>query len=713
LGLIARHNLYDWGVYYYDDLEFQSIVSEIPQGFIDFQGAHVEGNETVSINYLFPWSSSQTWWQNGLWHGDGYFVTENALDFQPFGEAANSVLASAQGLVDEACRRGDELWIQISNSQGITGYGHLDARTVRPGLMGRMVRQGQYLGELWNPNPGGNLPSGACGSGHSPHLHFVLPSKTTVIDGVSADTMGSDARLGVPYTSSNIRVDEERFNTNVIMCSDYYLSGICESFSTNSSNLAQNPIGDNIASSLFIPAGWEVVMWQESGYQNTCFRFDAISSDRAISRLTAYGFVDCGRGQPNMSQSLDNAISSIEVTARLYCSDTLSCDPVSTPSPGSTVTHIPTPAPLTGVILYEHPNYQSLLINYTGVGSYNLAPAINDLTSSVRVPAGWSVQVFEHADLQGSERCINSDNPNLADWTFDSMVSSVKIFDQPNCPRIATNEWYVEYFDNIDFSDRRCTETIAEDMFRRDWNGSDSRPCQAIGTGETWSARFTASFNLTGGTYVFRAEHDDGVRWSIDGQLVLASWAGAATTWSEPIQLSSGVHSMTIEFRQNFGGSRLFVDWWGPIVDWWGPSGLPWPPPTPTPDPARTLLSFPDGIPPIGFGTGADGNIVVTSGQTLYTDAVRTLLTADTAVGAIALSVTDVSGFSVGNEVLIYGSQGPTAGRYRFGRIASVGSGQIVLASALDLFWRAHLIWTSTVAQMDARRSFASPITPT
>jgi len=215
-------------------------------------------------------------------------------------------------------------------------------------LMGRMVRQGQYLGELWNPNPGGNLPSGACGSGHSPHLHFVLPSKTTVIDGVSADTMGSDARLGVPYTSSNIRVDEERFNTNVIMCSDYYLSGICESFSTNSRNLAQNPIGDNIASSLFIPAGWEVVMWQESGYQNTCFRFDAISSDRAISRLTAYGFVDCGRGQPNMSQSLDNAISSIEVTARLYCSDTLSCDPVSTPSPGSTVTHIPTPAPLTG-----------------------------------------------------------------------------------------------------------------------------------------------------------------------------------------------------------------------------------------------------------------------------------------------------------------------------------------------------------------------------
>ncbi|MCS7305198.1 MAG: autotransporter-associated beta strand repeat-containing protein, partial [Thermoguttaceae bacterium] len=68
----------------------------------------------------------------------------------------------------------------------------------------------------------------------------------------------------------------------------------------------------------------------------------------------------------------------------------------------------------------------------------------------------------------------------------------------------------------------------------------------------------------TGGTYTFRANHDDSFSLYIDGQVVLpeAAWR---TTWREAsISLTPGPHSIVIKFTQGAGGKHLEVQYSGP-----------------------------------------------------------------------------------------------------------------------------------------------------
>lgn len=84
------------------------------------------------------------------------------------------------------------------------------------------------------------------------------------------------------------------------------------------------------------------------------------------------------------------------------------------------------------------------------------------------------------------------------------------------------------------------------------------------------------------------------------------------------------------------------------------------------------------------LGTGANGSLNVPSGQTVYTDDVRSKLQNSADSGTNGLCVNSTSGFMVGDEILVLQVQGTGAGNYEFGKIVQINSCWLTLESNLS-----------------------------
>src|SRR5207247_2445027 len=87
-----------------------------------------------------------------------------------------------------------------------------------------------------------------------------------------------------------------------------------------------------------------------------------------------------------------------------------------------------------------------------------------------------------------------------------------------------------------------------------------------------------------------------------------------------------------------------------------------------------------------GTGTGADGALPVSSGQTIFTDVTRTALSSSVSAGATSLGVASTTNFLAGQEVLVIQMTGSTAGQFETRFIQSVQAGPpaiLYLTSAL------------------------------
>ncbi len=114
--------------------------------------------------------------------------------------------------------------------------------------------------------------------------------------------------------------------------------------------------------------------------------------------------------------------------------------------------------------------------------------------------------------------------------------------------------------------------------------------------------------------------------------------------------------------------------------------------PSPTSSPTSTATSTstptPSSTPtptPVGpFGTGSDGDLVVGTGQTIYTDNTRSALASSAASGQRNLALANASGFEVGQEVLVIQVQGAGADKYEFGIIAGISGNTLTLQTNLN-----------------------------
>ena len=101
---------------------------------------------------------------------------------------------------------------------------------------------------------------------------------------------------------------------------------------------------------------------------------------------------------------------------------------------------------------------------------------------------------------------------------------------------------------------------------------------------------------------------------------------------------------------------------------------------------ALTFIAFSFSQSPLG--NGADGALIINSGNTVVIDAVRTGVSGMNTAGTNTLTVVSASGFNVGNEILIITVQDPETdqslsrvGVYETKRVQSVAGNVITILS--------------------------------
>jgi hypothetical protein len=125
----------------------------------------------------------------------------------------------------------------------------------------------------------------------------------------------------------------------------------------------------------------------------------------------------------------------------------------------------------------------------------------------------------------------------------------------------AANQFYVEYFENTDFSGVPAL-TQCEDSAAHDWSadGMASGENPLGGTG-AFSVRWHGSFDFRAGQYRFKTASDDGSRLFVDGELVMDRTGLCCRGTSDPVELTDGSHFVTFEFVESSGHAYSDLHW--------------------------------------------------------------------------------------------------------------------------------------------------------
>jgi len=177
-------------------------------------------------------------------------------------------------------------------------------------------------------------------------------------------------------------------------------------------------IGNDRLSSLKIPRGWKVTLYEHAGFRG---------------RMTIV------EGNARNLRHFDNTTSSIVVSK--------------------------TRAPKK-VTAFEHNDFKGRRI-HLALGRYTISDLRgvgNDMISSLRVPAGWEVVLFEHANFRGRTRLLTRNTRAL--FGFNDVVSSIVVRKAPRG---------VTIFEHNDFKGRRqVLEAGSHGMYRLAHVGNDT-----------------------------------------------------------------------------------------------------------------------------------------------------------------------------------------------------------------------------------------------
>lgn len=153
-------------------------------------------------------------------------------------------------------------------------------------------------------------------------------------------------------------------------------------------------------------------------------------------------------------------------------------------------------------------------------------------------------------------------------------------------PDIVISDWLGEYFANV---------TLAGDpVYIRndvtlDFNWGANSPASEI-PDDQFSARWSRQQFFQDGFYRFTVLSDDGVRFWIDGQLVVDEWHdGTKGPLTFELHLARGEHPLRLEYYENLGGAMVRLAW----VQIEAPTATPSFTPTPTPTPTGTASPTP------------------------------------------------------------------------------------------------------------------------
>lgn len=122
----------------------------------------------------------------------------------------------------------------------------------------------------------------------------------------------------------------------------------------------------------------------------------------------------------------------------------------------------------------------------------------------------------------------------------------------------STGQFKAEYFNNRSLSGSpvysRCENSISH-------NWGNSGPGNGVNS-DNFSVRWTGQFQLASGTYRFTTRTDDGLRLWVDNQSLIDRWYDmGSTTFSADRSLSSGLHTIKMEYYENSGAALASLEW--------------------------------------------------------------------------------------------------------------------------------------------------------
>jgi len=211
---------------------------------------------------------------------------------------------------------------------------------------------------------GGNSGSPVIVAGGNVAIGIHTNGGCTSTGGTNA---GTSFRYDAPWTAITTR----SLQPMVFEHNDY--DGRLQVLDVGRHDLGQLSIGNDVISSVRIPPGWRVTLYQHAGFQGT------------TKVLTA--------NTPALPD-FNDMTSSIVVEA--------------------------------WPVVFEHIGYAGRL-QVLDVGRHDLGQLSigNDVISSVRIPPGWRVTLYQHAGFQGATKVLTANTPALPD--FNDMTSSIVV----------------------------------------------------------------------------------------------------------------------------------------------------------------------------------------------------------------------------------------------------------------------------------------------
>ena len=132
----------------------------------------------------------------------------------------------------------------------------------------------------------------------------------------------------------------------------------------------------------------------------------------------------------------------------------------------------------------------------------------------------------------------------------------------PSILRADDAPWRGEYFNNQNLMGSPAAVRY-DAALNFDWQ--DDAPVEGVGP-DYFSVRWTANMYFEGGRYSFKTYTDDGVRLWVDGTLLIDQWRNQSVTLNELlVDVSAGVHSVRVEYYENFGNA-VAMAWWDRVT---------------------------------------------------------------------------------------------------------------------------------------------------